>query len=416
MQPWAAVVISLLTVIVIALLAYIILRIFFPNQLETLFAIGEERLSLTKSDSRANYYAAQHPETGAQVAQTAPIGRQGASAGGSFSRREFRDDAVEDSDTGPGRHSPGDTTGSEYEPGHNLPRVGSAESLASDTSVMDMQPDVSPIGQVEMGLEYDRDVSELVVSLIQGRDLASSDATGVCDMDFFACLAVVPDVANMKSQTKVVKRNPNPVFKERFLYSLEPHQLAQKSLQLQMFSVDKYARQKHIGETEIRLADVDLQRPLRLWLNLRELDQKPSDFGELMFSLSYLPTAERLTVVIVKAKNLKWPRQDQSVGDVLVKVHLLQGGKRVTKKKTSVKRSESQPTYNEAMIFSVSQASLSSVQLRLTVAELRSDGRLSSIGHVIIGSQAGGAELTHWQQMVTSLRKPVAMWHHLRKK
>ena len=34
--------------------------------------------------------------------------------------------------------------------------------------------------------------------------------------------------------------------------------------------------------------------------------QKQTDFGDVMFSLSYLPTAERLTVVMVKARSLKW--------------------------------------------------------------------------------------------------------------
>ncbi len=34
--------------------------------------------------------------------------------------------------------------------------------------------------------------------------------------------------------------------------------------------------------------------------------QKPVELGDIMFSLSYLPTAERLTVVVVKMRNLKW--------------------------------------------------------------------------------------------------------------
>jgi hypothetical protein len=38
-----------------------------------------------------------------------------------------------------------------------------------------------------------------------------------------------------------------------------------------------------------------------------------------MFSLSYLPTAERLTVVIVKARNLKFAHGRES-GDPFVKV------------------------------------------------------------------------------------------------
>ena len=47
--------------------------------------------------------------------------------------------------------------------------------------------------------------------------------------------------------------------------------------------------------------------------------QKRTEWGELMLSLSYLPTAERLTVVVVKARNLVFPRHRDS-GDPFVKV------------------------------------------------------------------------------------------------
>lgn len=43
-----------------------------------------------------------------------------------------------------------------------------------------------------------------------------------------------------------------------------------------------------------------------------------------MFSLSYLPTAERLTVVVVKARNLKLNEDDdknKTPQNVFVKVH-----------------------------------------------------------------------------------------------
>lgn len=43
--------------------------------------------------------------------------------------------------------------------------------------------------------------------------------------------------------------------------------------------------------------------------------------GELMFSLSYLPTAERLTVVVVKARKLKF---EGKIGDPFVKVDIHQ--------------------------------------------------------------------------------------------
>ncbi|KAH9508658.1 Synaptotagmin-12 [Bulinus truncatus] len=45
---------------------------------------------------------------------------------------------------------------------------------------------------------------------------------------------------------------------------------------------------------------------MRIWFNLRDIDEKPTEYGDILFSLSYLPTAERLTVVIVKARSLRW--------------------------------------------------------------------------------------------------------------
>lgn len=48
----------------------------------------------------------------------------------------------------------------------------------------------------------------------------------------------------------------------------------------------------------------NINRPMTTWLKLMDSSHKKSQLGELMFSLSYLPTAERLTVVVVKARNL----------------------------------------------------------------------------------------------------------------
>ena len=50
--------------------------------------------------------------------------------------------------------------------------------------------------------------------------------------------------------------------------------------------------------------------------------QKPTEFGDIMFSLSYLPTAERLTIVIVKARNLKWT-ENKDAGGIIYTYTLL---------------------------------------------------------------------------------------------
>lgn len=76
------------------------------------------------------------------------------------------------------------------------------------------------------------------------------------------------------------------------------------------------------GETEFQIGDV--RRPITTWLTLSDSRHNNSPYGELMFSLSYLPTAERLTVVVVKARNLKLNEDDpnNALQSVFVKVRM----------------------------------------------------------------------------------------------
>lgn len=71
---------------------------------------------------------------------------------------------------------------------------------------------------------------------------------------------------------QIQKHSTDPIFKERFLFNIEPFQLDSKIIQFQVFAVDKYARHKVIGESEIRVGDVDLRIPIKMWLNLRDID------------------------------------------------------------------------------------------------------------------------------------------------
>lgn len=49
----------------------------------------------------------------------------------------------------------------------------------------------------------------------------------------------------------------------------------------------------------------EMAKPITTWIPLSDSRKCNARWGELMFSLSYLPTAERLTIVVVKARNLK---------------------------------------------------------------------------------------------------------------
>ncbi|EDO34383.1 predicted protein, partial [Nematostella vectensis] len=93
--------------------------------------------------------------------------------------------------------------------------------------------------------------------------------------------------------------------------------------------------------------------------------------------------------------------------DPYVKVSLLINGKRVKKKKTSTKKSDLHPVFNEAVSFDISKELLSNIDLLLSVMH---DNDV--IGSFLIGAHAQGKQHEHWQDVLTADR-PIAHWHIL---
>lgn len=85
------------------------------------------------------------------------------------------------------------------------------------------------------------------------------------------------------------------------------------------------------------------------------LQNSKIDLGDLMVSLSFLPSAERLTVVLIKARNLRVVDDTRNASDPYVKVSLIHGGKKIKKRKTGVYRNTVCPTFNEALTFDISK-------------------------------------------------------------
>lgn len=72
----------------------------------------------------------------------------------------------------------------------------------------------------------------------------------------------------------------------------------------------------------------------------------------MLTSLCWQPAASRLTVVLLKARNL--PRMDVTgLADPYVKIYLLYNGQRIAKKKTHVKKRTLSPVFNESFAFDI---------------------------------------------------------------
>ncbi|KAJ8343597.1 hypothetical protein SKAU_G00309260 [Synaphobranchus kaupii] len=293
-----------------------------------------------------------------------------------------------------------------------LNRSMSTDSLSSISSIANNFGHDFTVGQLEVTLEYEPRSGMLLLSLLQGKDLLERE-----EGDFPGCfirVTLLPEELNV-GVSRVQRNAFTVLFDERFSIPLDPAALDEGSLRFAAFGIDLDERNISAGTAELKLSDLDLTiRPFNAWLYLQDINKAVDAVGEILLSLSYLPTAERLTVVVAKAKNLVWTN-GKTTADPFVKVYLLQDGRKISKKKTSMKRDDPNPIFNEAMIFSVPAIVLQELSLRVTVAECTDDGRGENVGHVIIGPEASGMGITHWNQMMATLRKPVSMWHPLRR-
>lgn len=96
--------------------------------------------------------------------------------------------------------------------------------------------------------------------------------------------------------------------------------------------------------------------------------------------------------------------------------HARSAGKRIKKKKTSIKKCTLNPHYNESFSFEIPFELIQKVQLVLTVVDHDRIGTSEPIGKVVLGcaNTTGESELRHWMDMLASPRRPIAQWHTLK--
>ncbi|XP_077296872.1 synaptotagmin 12 [Arctopsyche grandis] len=290
-------------------------------------------------------------------------------------------------------------------------RAISCDSVSSDTSLGPLESPLPIItGQLCLSLRCFRvnsDETLLAVNVIEARNLE-----GDCP-DTYVGIFFSP-VNKEYFKTKICHETNCPSYNETFIINIGK---TNKKLCFHIYNVKNDACSL-IGEAELSLQDAgSYKQPVTTWLTLTDTGHGLVEYGELMLSLSYLPTAERLTLILTRARRLP----DPTDFNIFIKVYLQKNGKKVGKKRSSIKRSEFSPTFNEAFIFSVPPHLLSSVELRVTLVyfpigiEFSSIATHKKIGHIVLSRDAYGKAGNHWNQMILSLRKPVSMWHVLRK-
>lgn len=214
------------------------------------------------------------------------------------------------------------------------------------------------------------------------------------------------------------KKTFDPQWNEEVLFSLDGHPVETLSFCIRLIELDSFSNSHLIGQVEVSLEEVDSTEPSGKsqpkWYDIAGESKKPAHqyVGELLVSLNYFPTTQRLTIVILKARNLKVDSTSGLWGPT-VKVILILNKTRLGKKRTAMQKKTLNPVYNEAFTFKVTSEALSKVTFKVLVVNKHSHGADKTVGHVLLGQQETGSGFSHWNHMLASLRKPVAMWHHI---
>ncbi|XP_049635654.1 synaptotagmin-13 [Suncus etruscus] len=259
-------------------------------------------------------------------------------------------------------------------------------------------------------LDYDQQKAELFVTRLEA---VTSDHEGGCDC--YVQGSVTNRTGSVEAQTGLKKRQLRTVWEEGLVLPLAEEDLPSAILTLTLRTCDRFSRHSVVGELRLGLdgASVPLRTPQ--WGELKTSGKEPSTgTGEVLLSISYLPAANRLLVVLIKAKNLHANQSKELLGkDVSVKVTLKHQAQKLKKKQTKRAKHKINPVWNEMIMFELPDDLLRASSVELEVLSQEESGQSCSLGSCSLGLHTSGSERSHWEEMLKNPRRQIAMWHQL---
>lgn len=271
------------------------------------------------------------------------------------------------------------------------------------------------LGNLTFSVTHDEQKCALMVTIVKADDLPPRDINlGGCDP--YVKLQLLPEKKH-KCKTRVLRKTLSPTYDETFtFYGVTSNQIQTTTLHFVVLSFDRFSRDEIIGEVIYPLSDPDVEKkdePITREITPRHLKFRNQGRGELLVSLCYQPAANRLGVVVLKARNL--PKMDiTGLSDPYVKIYLLYNGQRIAKKKTHVKKRTLNPVFNESFLFDVPyNEGLQNISLELLVLDWDRMTKNEVVGRLEIGCKCEDQEASHWTEVINCPRKQIAEWHKL---
>ncbi|XP_061854570.1 synaptotagmin-13 isoform X2 [Colius striatus] len=264
--------------------------------------------------------------------------------------------------------------------------------------------------ELHYSLAYDQEKAELRVALLEGKTSGDQDAG--CHCYILGTLASKSGIA--EAQTELKKKVLHTVWDEVLQFPLMEEEMPEGTLTLTLRNCDKFSRHSIVGELKLSLADME-SFGMAQWERLKTPEKEPSTgHGEVLLSISYLPAANRLLVVIIKAKNLHSKQLKDLLGnDVSVKVTLRHQSLKLKKKQTKRAKHKINPVWNEMIMFEVPHELLHASSVELEMLSQDGAGQSHVFARCSLGLHGTGTERNHWEEMLRNPRRQIAMWHQL---
>ncbi|NWT16697.1 SYT13 protein, partial [Vireo altiloquus] len=262
--------------------------------------------------------------------------------------------------------------------------------------------------ELHYSLLFDRQHAQLRVALLQGKSTHAG-----CHCYILGTLASKSGTA--EAQTELKKKVLHTLWEEVLQFPLTEEEIPEGTLTLTLRNCDKFSRHSIVGELKLNLAEMEESFGKAQWERLKSPEKEPSTgHGEVLLSISYLPAANRLLVVIIKAKNLHSKQLKDLLGsDVSVKVTLRHQSLKLKKKQTKRAKHKINPVWNEMIMFEVPHELLPASSVELEMLSQDGAGQSHVLGKCSLGLHITGTERNHWEEMLRNPRKQIAMWHQL---
>ncbi|CAI6345936.1 unnamed protein product [Macrosiphum euphorbiae] len=279
------------------------------------------------------------------------------------------------------------------------------------------------MGVLFFKLRYKKDKKVLLVNINKCMDLTPKEKNSGTS-DPYVKLQLLPDKEH-KVKTRVLRKTRNPVYDEDFtFFGIQTNKLQSMTLHFAILSFDRYSRDSLIGEVFFTLNEKDVlesiekeQISIQKDIILRSVKQSQiANRGELLVSLCWQPATRRVTVVVLKARNL--PKMDLTgLADPFVKINFLVDGTRISKKRTHMKKRTLNPVYNESFVFDLPSTvvDLHNVCIEFCVFDHDRVTKNEIIGRVLMGHPDNPSVTAerHWKEVMNAPRRQIADWHKL---